>query len=231
MVIGSGLVANSLASLTDDGSVLVFASGVSNSGQKDPAAFARERDALLRHSRTTATLVYFSTCSIYDPDAKNSDYVKHKLEMEKLIAVHFPNHIILRLPNLIANSPNPFTFFNFITNRILLAEPLRVHQHAWRYILDAEDLGQFVPLLLREHQTGAATINMAYSNATPVPELIGIFETILHKKALKEMVPVGSYYEFDNSGFLSFLERNRFSFSKESYNYQTLYKYLSVLRG
>ena len=84
MIIGNGMLANAVR-FYDKDEVIFFASGVSNSLEKDPSAF--EREIRLLHScieeNPHKKLIYFSTCSVYDPSKAESPYVKHKLNAEK----------------------------------------------------------------------------------------------------------------------------------------------------
>jgi hypothetical protein len=226
MVIGKGLVAENLSAFANDDTVLIFASGVSNSKETAASAFLREENLLLSFQDTPARLVYFSTCSIFDPSSRGSLYVKHKKKMEELIALHFKNYLILRLPLLIAKTSNPFTFFNFIATSILKQERIRVQSNAWRYIFDAQDLKNLLPLILQEESASGRIVNMAYSNAERVSVLISMFEDILGIQAAKDMEEQGDFYEFDNREFMSLIERNGIRFDKEKYNRQVLTKYL-----
>jgi hypothetical protein len=82
MVVGNGMIAKRFSSYTDDNKWLVFASGVSHSLSNSPEEFEREKKTPgKQHSNITPgkTLVYFSTCSIYDPSLHHSAYVLHKL--------------------------------------------------------------------------------------------------------------------------------------------------------
>lgn len=226
MVVGKGLIANTLSFFKDDESLTIFASGVSNSGETDPGAFRREKEMLVSAGRQ-ARLVYFSTCSIFDPGLHETSYVKHKLQMEELIQDEFPSHLIIRLPILVGNTPNPHTFFNFIRDRIINGEPLKVYRQAWRYLFDADDLARLLPSLLRETKNGPGIVNMAFENEASVPELVSMFEEILGKKAETIMLEKGSRYSFDTSFFNSFLRRNAMEINVNTYNYNLLRKYLS----
>ncbi len=226
MVVGNGLIARKLSGYQQDDSVVVFASGVSNSGTKDLSAYRREVDTLLAHKGTEARLVYFSTCSMFDACSSETMYVKHKISMEKLVAGTFRNHLIVRLPLLISDAPNPFTFFNFIVDSIRKGRPIRVQKNAWRYIFDADELPVFLPLVLSREGKPGQTINMAYSNAASVPELISICEEVLEQKTEKILVSEGCYYEFDNNLFNTFLSAGSRPFDKEVYNREVIKKYL-----
>ena len=87
IVIGDGLMARAFSGSDLPEGVVVFASGVSNSLETDLRQFKRERSLLEETLRQhpQATLVYFGTCSVYDPERSSTPYVRHKLEMESLI--------------------------------------------------------------------------------------------------------------------------------------------------
>ena len=61
MIIGNGLLANAFKCLPQqENSVIIFASGVSNSKEFSKAAFDREKNLLLKSIKDDAMLVYFS---------------------------------------------------------------------------------------------------------------------------------------------------------------------------
>src|SRR5687768_6321770 len=101
MVIGNGMIATRFNSYSTNEKFVIFASGVSNSVTTNSAHFARE-DQLLHsviEKNPNKTLVYFSTCSIYDHSMVQSPYVLHKLKMEETITATHPNFIIFRVSN------------------------------------------------------------------------------------------------------------------------------------
>ena len=210
--------------------MLVFASGVSNSGEQNVEAYKREEDLLMRYSGIDAKLIYFSTCSIFDPGIQSSLYVRHKIRIEDLIRKKFKNYLIVRLPLLISNAPNPFTFFNFIAQSVLKGTRIRVQKNAWRYIFDVDDLVTYLPFLISDMDAPGGIVNMAYSNAMPVHDLIALFEEIAGREAPKELVEEGRFYDFDRSVFEQVLEKKGVVFNKDQYNRNVLIKYLDKLK-
>ncbi|MFQ6310265.1 hypothetical protein [Lysobacter capsici] len=87
MIVGNGLIAEAFkARYEHDRTVVIFASGVSNSSETSEQAFLRERRLLLETLRTAeGKFVYFSTCSLTDADRQATPYAVHKLEMESLV--------------------------------------------------------------------------------------------------------------------------------------------------
>ncbi|MFI5151521.1 MAG: hypothetical protein ACHQRM_17470 [Bacteroidia bacterium] len=226
MVVGNGLVARSLDVYKDNPDVVIFASGVSNSGEVSIPEYEREAELLMSWKNSKALFVYFSTCSIFDPTLSASMYVVHKKKMEEVIRNEFSSFLILRLPLLISNSPNPFTFFNFIRNRILSKENLQVHAKAWRYLMDADDLKTLVPLIINEDSYTGQSINMAYDNASRVADIVKQMEIIAGVEAKKELVEKGSNYNFDRHVFRELLQKHNFKFDPILYNEQIIKKYM-----
>lgn len=103
MIIGSGLLARAFTEATKNRSdVVIYAAGVSNSQCTDIREFARERSLLTRSleaANAAACFVYFSTCSIEDPESTGTAYVQHKLAMEQL-TLRRENHLVVRLPQI-----------------------------------------------------------------------------------------------------------------------------------
>jgi len=94
--------------------VCMFVSGVANSLCTRQEEFDRERHLL---NETMASideevcLVYFSTLA-RDISKLQIPYFEHKLAMENIIATH-PNHLILRVGQVVGMSPNRAQLLNF----------------------------------------------------------------------------------------------------------------------
>lgn len=93
MIVGNGLIANSFKkSKISFEEYIIFASGVSNSQEQENQEFEREKKNILSYKKSTKKFIYFSSIpTILDPSQKDLKYVKHKLEMEKLIKNNFTN--------------------------------------------------------------------------------------------------------------------------------------------
>lgn len=75
MIVGNGLIASAFSSyFRDDPNVVVFASGVSNSRECRGEAFQRERQMLMDALRLEKFMLYFSTCSVNDPELLDTPY-------------------------------------------------------------------------------------------------------------------------------------------------------------
>lgn len=204
MILGSGLLARAFAPLADEDSILVFASGVSNSTTATTADLSREADLLTLQAGTRAQLVYFSTCSLYDPSLAGSTYVRHKRHMEAMVRDLFPDHLILRLPNIVGRTPNPHTLCNYLRDRIVNGEPVRMHLNACRHLMGVDQVAAAcIPLLLtgKFHNTA---INACFDHPVPVPEIVRTMEAILGRTARVVPVDAGTCYRVPNADFKRF---------------------------
>ena len=199
MIIGTGLVATALKQSFSGLGCCVYAAGVSNSGCTDLGEFSRESQrlagALASHADTDRFL-YFGTCSVSDPWAANSGYVRHKLAMEALVRQH-ARHLILRLPQVAGRTPNPHTLLNFFHARIARSEKFEIWELSTRNILDVDDIATLVGHLVFQERAVAETINVANPVSIPVSEIVAEMEKVVGKPAVVEIRALGSSYSID----------------------------------
>lgn len=176
--------------------VLVFASGVSNSRATDAAQFQRERALLARALAAGKVTVYFGTCSVDDPELRETPYVRHKLEMEKLVAAGKEN-LILRVPQAVGRTSNPHTLTNFVHAHIVSGSPFQVWRNARRNFIDVAHVAAIATSLVREMGLRGTTVNVAAPESTAMPELVRTFEKVLGREARCEMLDAGGAYPID----------------------------------
>lgn len=209
MIIGSGLLAQAFAipfSQRDD--VCIYAAGVSNSSCTDVQEFERERQLLsetLVKAKHVGVFVYFGTCSVADPEARNTPYVQHKLAMEQLVAAH-PRHLILRLPQVAGKTPNPHTLLNFLYARISRSEAFSLWKNAKRNIIDISDVAAIAGQFIENDSMQIVTINIANSINYSMFEIVGAMERAVGKRAIYYADERGSEYSIDTSAILPVLE-------------------------
>lgn len=195
MIIGRGLIATAFRnSIFDCPPFVVFASGVSNSTESDPEAYARELALLDPYLTKNTTLIYFSTTSVFDPTKVHTPYILHKLNIEKRIRENAESYLIVRLPILVGHTSNPYTLINFLANAIRNQQPIQLHAKACRHLLDIDDLvAVLTPFAgitpLRE------TINVPGSDKIPVPALAEKIESVLHQKGVFTWEDSGACYD------------------------------------
>ncbi|MDR6372566.1 nucleoside-diphosphate-sugar epimerase [Chryseobacterium bernardetii] len=196
MIIGNGILAAAVRPY-DREDILFFASGVSNSLEKNPAEFEREISLLTKATEEfpDKKLVYFSTCSIYDPTKKESPYVNHKLNAEKFITEHCKNFVIFRIGNAVGRGGNPNTLINFLKNSIVSGTQFTIHNNAKRILIGTDDIAlftkQYIDVLNNE------IINLTYPYQYSLPEILFQLEQYLGKKAVFKNIDEGSYYNIE----------------------------------
>ena len=226
MIIGSGLLATAMTpafSHRDD--CLIFAAGVSNSQCIDPKEFKREAEKLyqaIKLHQHSSFFIYFSTCSIYDPEKLDTPYVRHKLAMETLVARH-PGHLILRLPQLAGRTSNPHTLLNFLYMRIKQVEAFSIWTKARRNIIDCMDVARILCALV-EAGWHAKTVNIANDLDYTLVEIVQIFETMLGKTAIAQPLEQGCAYSINTSSIAPYVINEGIHFD-EGYLERVLKKY------
>ena len=215
MIVGDGLLARAFASRhRDDDAVLVFASGVANSGETRGAEFERERGLFLeaRARLPRARVVYFSTCSIDDPDRQATPYVIHKQAMEAL-AREAPSHLVARLPQVVGDTPNPHTLTNALRDAIVEGRVVHVWQHAERNLIDVDDVAAIVEAVLADAARDGITITVAGPESIAIPDLVRLFERVLGRTAKTHVEARGAAARIDASEARRYAERAGVSFA------------------
>lgn len=184
MVVGNGLLAQEFKDFQSNDSVLIFASGVSNSLEQDFRPFEREKELVLEtlQQHRDKLFVYFSTCSLYDETVKNRPYTIHKVTTEELIRQHAPEYLICRLSNIVGKGGNTNTIFNYLVNAVKTGSPLTLWKNATRNLLDVEDMANVVRSVLTSGVKNT-TIDVANLNSYPVGEIVQRIEHHLGAKA------------------------------------------------
>ncbi len=227
MIIGSGLIAYAFrASYTYSDAVCIYAAGVSNSACSDEHEFARERQRLtdaLSKTQLYDCFVYFGTCSVGDPAAQLTAYVQHKLAMEQLVVTH-PRHLILRLPQVAGNTPNPHTLLNFLYAHVARSEAFKVWHHATRNIIDVDDVAAIANLLIEDKTARNITVNLANPVCYNMPDIVAAMERIVGKPAIYDLIERGSGYAIDISAVRTLLDKAGVAFD-DAYLDKTIGKY------
>lgn len=197
MIVGTGLIARAFQSFADDQNNIIFASGVSNSGERDPAVFSRERGLLLDFlSETRGRLVYFGSCNVVNPE-QDSPYFEHKRAMERIV-VGSGRGIVFRLPQVVGHTRNPNTLTNHLRDCIIQARPLTLWTRAQRNLIDIDDVASIARYLLASPDA-PTLVSIASPWSLPMPHLVSLFEQVLGKKAVVELVERGEQMHIDSA--------------------------------
>jgi nucleoside-diphosphate-sugar epimerase len=181
----------------NDPQVIVFASGVSYSREIRAEQFTREKNLLKAALAAQKFILYFSTCSVYDPELAQSPYVRHKIEMEQLVCDGEGRKAIWRLPQVVGRSTNPHTLTNYLYRQISTGAPFQVWLNARRNLIDVCDVVNIVNHMVREPQADSVIMDIACPFSVSVLELVKIFEAVLDKKANYDTVAAGGEYTID----------------------------------
>jgi nucleoside-diphosphate-sugar epimerase len=227
MIIGSGLLAANFSSAyAQSDEVLIYAAGVSNSACTDCQEFERERALVveaLRKNSEIETFVYFSTCSVQDPDLQHTPYVVHKRAMEGLISAH-PGHLVFRLPQVAGRSNNPHTLLNFLFAKIRCGERFTIWGGASRNVIDVIDVYRVARYIIDQRVLRQEIVNIANSANYSVRDIVSTFELVCGKAAIFDVIDKGKSFEIDVSRIAAHLRPAEVEFGA-SYLHDVLNKY------
>lgn len=217
MVIGNGLVARRFELYNSEDNFLVFASGVSNSKTKNPEAYNREMKLLKDNVQkyNTKSLIYFSTCSIYDHQEKGSAYVQHKLHIEDFIQTQAKQYHIFRISNLAGISSNPNTLLNFFFNHVKNGVNFDLWTNACRNIIDVDHAYLIIDHILKHNLFPNQIINIANPINHPVKKIITAIETFLNIKSNYIEIDKGTCFEIDLSPIQHIIQKLGIRFDPE----------------
>jgi len=197
MIVGQGLLAtNFTGEFEQRMDIVIFASGVSNSQERDQSAFLREQVLLEKVLQNNKKIVYFSTCSLYDPELEDSPYVLHKRAMEALIK-KTSHYAIFRLPQVVGRTENAKTLTNFLYAKIMAGEHFDIWRHAKRNLIDVSDVALIAKYLINDNQADQQTTNIACPTSIAITDLIKTFELVLEKSAHYSLIEAGGAYPIE----------------------------------
>lgn len=219
------MMARAFSAFRDRADIVIFASGVSNSLETDPAAFDRERKLLkrIRAEHDRALLVYFGTCSVDDPERRHTPYVQHKLAMESELAACQGPWLVLRVPLAIGRNPRSRTLAQFLHDQIMRGKPFEVWEGAARFPIDVEDVFRIGSRFINDRAMWSRCINVAL-RPFPVLEFVRIMENIVGRKAIYTLARKGQHFELDRAEVLQVADELNLDLS-EQYLERVLRKY------
>lgn len=144
MVIGNGSIAKIFyEKYKDDKNYLIFASGVSNSNEKNLKEFEREKNLIMDTIKKfpNLKLIYFSSIFV---NVINNDYYVHKLNIEEIIKKNHKNYIIVRLPQIISTGGNKKNLINLFVDYIKKNKEIEIIENTFRSIIDIDDVYKIV---------------------------------------------------------------------------------------
>ena len=216
MIIGSGMIASAFESYRHCDSILIFASGVSNSQNTNKQEFLREKKLLLKtiNENIDKTIVYFSTCSIDALKSNSQAYIVHKLEMERIVSENCKFFYIFRLPQVAGKTNSP-TFARFMFNVIQKNIYFKLNQYSSRNLILVRDVYEISKYIIdNKHYINEVT-NIAAAKNYLVHEIVSRIEIILNRKANYSFVNCGSIHDINISKLIKL--NNNFDIFDENY--------------
>ncbi len=213
MVVGNGLLAKAFLDYKSDSSVLVFASGVSNSLETDQKEYQREFNLLQQSisSYPKAKLIYFSTLSILDESINTSMYIQHKIEIENYIKKNVETYVVFRVSNVVGQKGNKNTLMNFLVTSIKAEDSFKLWQHAERNFIDVSDL-EFLSKAIVDSGISNRIVNIGSRQNINVVRLVHLIENYLNIKARYSIENKGEKLSFpldDIDEYLTIVEKNK----------------------
>lgn len=191
MIIGNGFIAQNFQSkikVIKKLKLAIFASGVSNSLTFNSSDFLREKKKIVKYKNkiNNKTLVYISSCGIFDPSRNQKPYFIHKIEMENLVKTNFKKFIILRFPEIIGHSSNKNNLINFLYDKIKNKKKFILYFNSKRNVLDVNDAINLSLAYIEKKinkKKKNFEINIANVKFYTVLKIIKTFEIITLRKA------------------------------------------------
>lgn len=220
IIIGNGMLAKSFKNLPN-ANVLVFASGVSNSGETRRDEFDREIKCLVESYEKSPEkkLLYFSS---YSAKNGNSPYAKHKLNIENLIRETSNDFLIFRLPQVVGYSDND-TLFNYLIKSIIGGDRIIINQNSYRSLLDVYDLVRIVSLIINL-ETKNEVVPVGPAVPKSIIEILSCIESVLGIKANAQFVDAGDYQSEDMEKLASLIGDHD-PVLRTEYQYKVIMKY------
>lgn len=173
MIVGDGMIARACDPIDRD-DIIIFASGVSDSTEKNKAAFIREEKLLDSFLKGDRVLVYFSSKVSYE-----NPYFIHKQKMCDKVRDQ-GRHIILRLSQVVGNGGNMNNLFNQLWKSIVLGSHIKAYP-VLRSLIDVDDVVMVLSHLLDKKLYGEH--NLYQVEPMPVIDIIRMMEKQLGETA------------------------------------------------
>lgn len=230
MLIGKGVIATRFSDYLEQKDYLIFAGSVNDSSIQDNDIIQGEeravRAALLAHP--DIPFVYFSSCSILDPDVAHTPYVMHKMRMEELITKSAKYFLICRLPQVMALFDAESSLVNFLVDAITKQKTFELWAYSQKNFIDIDDVHKIVSEILNRKAVMNKIVNVANIHKTSVQHLVKEIEAFTGMAAKYILVNRGRDFDIDVSEIKPLLKDANIDFG-QGYLHSTLKKYYGHL--
>lgn len=230
MLIGNGVIANRFCDYALKSNYLIFAGSINDFAINDDAAFQNEEAALqlALADNPDVPFIYFSSCSILDPEVGETPYVLHKIRMEKLLQNQAKFFLIFRLPEVVGLSGDESNLVNFLVDAISNKKPFEISAKAQKNLIDIDNVHTIADEIIKSNKYSNSIINIASTQKTSIYALIQNIEQFLGLKARFDKVEKGSDLDLDISEIQPLLSMLNINFD-ENYIPRALEKYFGHL--
>lgn len=230
MLIGNGVIANRFCDYALKSNYLIFAGSINDFAINDDAAFQNEEAALqlALADNPDVPFIYFSSCSILDPEVGETPYVLHKIRMEKLLQSQAKFFLIFRLPEVVGLSGDESNLVNFLVDAISNKKPFEISAKAQKNLIDIDNVHTIADEIIKSNKYSNSIINIASTQNTSIYALIQNIEQFLGLKARFDKVEKGSDLDLDISEIQPLLSMLNINFD-ENYIPRVLEKYFGHL--
>jgi len=227
MVIGNGLIAKRfMKTFENDSSVIIFASGVSNSMETSDIEYIKEKKLLedCIKKNENKKIIYFS--SIMHLNGVRSKYMSHKIEMELYIQNFAKNYLIARLPQLIGNGGNKNNIINHFNYCIKNNITINIQSDTFRSIIDIDHIFDIINKYLFVSSKNDI-IDISYIEKITILDLASIMYNIHNINKNIILVKKGHSIETKNSPIVDDIISN-LSINKKNYTENCIKKYINL---
>lgn len=232
MIIGDGIIFNRFIDYSLQSKFFIIAGNVNEFAIGDEKTILEEElsIAAVLSGHADLTIVYFSSCSILDPSVQHTQYVQHKIRMEKLIQESSKHYFIFRLPQILGLSEIKSGLVGRLINAISNHENIEVLQNAKVNLIDIDDVHEVVSEILKRNILINKIINIASPQQTDFLHLVRDIEDFTGCAADHTLVPKGLEYQIDISDIKPIFNDLKLDFGK-NYVSRSIRKYFQHLRG
>lgn len=224
MVIGNGLLAKVFfEKYQNNDKYLIFASGVSNSAEKNEKEYIREINLIKKSilENPDKKLIYFSSAMILS--GLDNKYFKHKLQIHKLIQDFCKNYLIIMLPQVFGNGGNKNNIVNYFVTQIKNEQPINVQIDTYRSIIDIIDVFDITNYCI--DKINNKIICLSYIELITAEKLVEKINLIFNKKIKINLFSKGISLNCCNSSVIE--DAIKFlKIDKNDYTLKVLIKYL-----
>jgi nucleoside-diphosphate-sugar epimerase len=197
MIIGNGMLAKAFGAFENNSKILIFASGVSNSKETEEANYKREEQLLGKaiSENEQATIVYFSSCSVYDDSVNKTSYILHKIKMEEQLKRH-NKFYIFRLPQVVGETQSP-TLVRTLFQAISEGKEIAVNKNSTRNLIAIADVFEIASYIINNNIYINEITNIATPYNEPVLDIVLMMAEISERRLKYKLLDIGSSYNIN----------------------------------